>query len=310
LRAQKLLLARVQFLAILFVLLILGSVVLAWRNLRRDRADRRGALTIAITVFSLTLSGGVLAGAHVAGLWELQILVRILSWSAFVAALVSSLYLAIEPHVRRYWPTALISWSRFRAGQIRDPLVASHLLIGISTVLVWEVIFWAIFAAGGRVIRGWEPLPAAVAALNSSRHFVAVLFSQVTEGIFLSLAILVFVALLRLWIRRLWLADLLASVLVSSYVFVASSNTLQNILAVVLNIAFVYIVLWMLRRFGLMAAMAVIITDQILSWAPPIGIFSWYGGRSLLTLAIPASVAAWAFWVLESAQWRQRRTTP
>jgi len=97
---------------------------------------------------------------------------------------------------------------------------------------------------------------------------------------------------------------------VSSFLFVVYTNTVQNILAVVLNIAFVYIVLWMLRRFGWLAALAVIITDQILSFAPPIGIFSWYGGRSLLTLAIPFGIAAWAFWVIQSAESRRRATTP
>jgi hypothetical protein len=37
-------------------------------------------------------------------------------------------YLAMEPFVRRIWPTALISWTRAVSGGWRDPLVGRDLL--------------------------------------------------------------------------------------------------------------------------------------------------------------------------------------
>jgi hypothetical protein len=50
--------------------------------------------------------------------------------AVFLASLFWSLYIAIEPYVRRHWPDALISWTRLQAGRVRDPLVASHVLAG------------------------------------------------------------------------------------------------------------------------------------------------------------------------------------
>jgi hypothetical protein len=40
--------------------------------------------------------------------------------------------MAFEPYVRRHWPYAIISWSRFLSGRLRDPLVGGHILIGVT----------------------------------------------------------------------------------------------------------------------------------------------------------------------------------
>jgi hypothetical protein len=295
----------------LFVLFVAGSILLAGHNLRRGRADRRGAWIAAAAGFGLAVASGLLAAAHISTLWELHILVKLLSWAGFVAGLLSSLYLAIEPYVRLHWPNALISWSRFRAGRMRDPLVGSHVLIGIFTAVVFEAAFWALFAAGNRSIRTWQPFPAALESLDSSGRFAAMFFSGVGIGLFNSIAILLLVVLLRLFISRLWLADLLASVFVSSWVFVAYSNTFQSAILGTLIIAFIYLVLWILRGFGFMAALAAMITDQVLTGTAPIALSSWYAGRSLVILAVPAAVAAWSLWVVLSAyrrEWRQWAT--
>ena len=45
--------------------------------------------------------------------------------------LLGFLYLAVEPFVRKHWPDALISWLRVVGGRLRDPLVASHVLVGV-----------------------------------------------------------------------------------------------------------------------------------------------------------------------------------
>jgi hypothetical protein len=64
---------------------------------------------------------------------------------------------------------------------------------------------------------------------------------------------------------------------------------------------FTYFLLWMLRRFGLVAVFAGVITMQVLTQTGPIQLSSWYAGRSLATLAVPALVAAWALWVVLSS---------
>ena len=53
------------------VLLIVGAVVLAVRSLRLGRGDRRGAIRVALAVFSLRMLQWVLAGHHVSGPGEI-----------------------------------------------------------------------------------------------------------------------------------------------------------------------------------------------------------------------------------------------
>ena len=45
--------------------------------------------------------------------------------------MVYSIYMALEPDVRRRWPETLIAWSRVLAGRVNDPLVGRDLLLGI-----------------------------------------------------------------------------------------------------------------------------------------------------------------------------------
>ena len=46
------------------------------------------------------------------------------------------LYLALEPYVRKFWPTTLISWSRCVAGNALDPQVGRDVLIGVFVAAI------------------------------------------------------------------------------------------------------------------------------------------------------------------------------
>jgi hypothetical protein len=42
------------------------------------------------------------------------------------------LYVALEPFVRRVSPERLVSWTRLLAGDVRDPMVARDVLVGVA----------------------------------------------------------------------------------------------------------------------------------------------------------------------------------
>ena len=42
-----------------------------------------------------------------------------------------SIYISLEPYVRRWWPHTLISWARLLSGRVRDPLVGRDILAGL-----------------------------------------------------------------------------------------------------------------------------------------------------------------------------------
>ena len=105
------------------------AVLLALRNLRSGRGDRRGAMRLAIFL----LAAGALSNALQTG--DLQILTRGPTLIFFVASFAWLLYIALEPHIRRVSPELMIGWSRMLAGSLRDPLVGRDVLIGVLVAI-------------------------------------------------------------------------------------------------------------------------------------------------------------------------------
>lgn len=161
----------------------------------------------------------------------------------------------------------------------------------------------AVFAlAIERYFKDYFPLP--LDALTSVSAFWGMLF--ITAGAFFSY-ILLFAPVVRLFLpRRIWLADGIAAVLASAWSFAGSDNLWQNAIGGSTTVLFCLIDLWVLRRFGLLAAVASLLTDAVIEYVMPIELQSWYGGRGLVLLAIPALVAAWATWVIVSRHLRPR----
>jgi hypothetical protein len=65
--------------------------------------------------------------------WEWLPQVRLAISQALVGAGTTGVfYLALEPHVRRRWPTVLVAWSRVLSGRWRDPLVGRDVLASLA----------------------------------------------------------------------------------------------------------------------------------------------------------------------------------
>lgn len=106
--------------------------MLALRNLRQGRGDRRGAMRLAAFFLAVRFLVWVFESHHVptAG-GELGNLLFVgLESAIFWAVLGGMLYLALEPVLRRRWPERLIGWTRLLAGDFRDPLVGRDILAG------------------------------------------------------------------------------------------------------------------------------------------------------------------------------------
>jgi len=273
-----------------------GAVLVAWRNLRLGRGDRRGAARLAGCTFLLMMGTWIFGASHVPGSWEVSLLAMALGLSGLVAAVIWCFYLAIEPYVRRFWPDALISWTRLQSGRLRDPLVASHVLAGLSGALFMYALgmtFIGLFSRGKQVM-----LPA-VETLSSAAALASYFSGEATIGIVVAIGIIVFVVLMRLLVRRVWIADLLASLFIGAGIL-GGPWAYQYPLDRVYSFATAYVVLWLFRRFGLLAVVTVFVLDLTVL-TQPVSLTSWYAGRSLIVLAVPAALAAWALWVILSA---------
>jgi serine/threonine-protein kinase len=116
-----------------------GTALLARRSLRLGRADRTGArvlflYALAMTVFYLPPLDSLATPAGARALF------LALSWGTFLALVAVGSYLALEPAVRRRWPTAAISWARLLGGRPRDPMVGRDVLLGLLLGVLISIV--------------------------------------------------------------------------------------------------------------------------------------------------------------------------
>jgi serine/threonine-protein kinase len=115
---------------------LIGSIFLARHNLRSRRGDLRGAMAVGISTAVIYLLAHLFSG----NLGEIGLLSILLGGTggaplghALVHGVTMALaYLAIEPYVRRLWPSVLVSWARLVAGRLRDPIIGRDVLIGVA----------------------------------------------------------------------------------------------------------------------------------------------------------------------------------
>ena len=198
-----------------WILLILAAGgFLVIRNLRLGRGDRHGAFRLAMLAFTARLLLWIFGGHHVPVFWsELGLFAGALAWSLCVAAAVWSLYIALEPTVRRLWPRRLVGWSRLLAGRYRDPIVGRDILIGSVAGLViticWSqlhILLSQWLGADNPPLPLWFPGPKfyvpRIDTLLGGRFVVAGLMSALLSGLYVTLALTVFLLGWRLVLRK------------------------------------------------------------------------------------------------------------
>ena len=133
-RARDVVLLGTACIALLFI------SIMARRNWRLGRVDRKGALRLGMARFFL----GFLTWLGMMHPVPSEDMVPFffancaawLTWGAVLALL----YIALEPLVRARWPHTIVTWSRLLAGRWLDAQVNSHILIGVTAgAIVWVV---------------------------------------------------------------------------------------------------------------------------------------------------------------------------
>lgn len=277
--------------------LLIGAVVLAKRNLALSRGDRRGAARLGRLMFGLTLASGLLIGHHVANYNELMNLTLSVSWASFVGLFVHVLYLATEPHVRKNWPNALVSWSRLLNGQFFDPLVGSHVLLGIAAGMLLSVLRLAPVAAGYG-----EPFYPLLHAFESPAHMVGASIASAETLTLFTVGALLTLVVLRLIARRAWLGDLLWLGLL------AASNLSSGPNAVVRRILLGVLLLWLLNRHGVLAVAVMAIVLRLLS-EPPLLLSAPNAEAVVAGHAVIVLIAAGALYAATSKPRVRKHTT-
>ena len=195
-------------LTVFFVVLI-GSVLLAIHNLRLGRGDRKGALRLAIFVSVLTLAARLFSSHHIPTFGEFSTILNGLQDTLFAGAFFWTVYVALEPFVRRRWPHRIISWSRLLAGDFRDPLVGRDILIG--GIFGFGIVLWQISVL---LARGWlkdstlTPDYEPASENLGLGEFVTAFVQQTTTPLLNGFQLIFLVLLLAMLFRRDWLGFL------------------------------------------------------------------------------------------------------
>ena len=284
-----------MLLGILAVLLV-GGAVLAKRNLRLGRGDRRGASRLASAIFAMGVTSWLLVCHHVADpIAQIIATTRGAGLAAVLAGIPWLFYLALEPYVRRERPWTIVSWTRLLEGGVRDAVVWRDVLFGAA----WGVLLTCAGDLLSRlpVLLGRpEPAPSSgfLDALVGLRTRLALVVGLPTDAALLSLGLLLLFLVFRLVLRRDRPAGL-ALVLVLSFLNVAQS---EHPLAISLPISLVVssVVVGMLLRFGLVATIAGIWVSDLLSLTPhSLEVDSWLGGGTVLVVPLVIAVGVYAF---------------
>src|SRR6185369_6099210 len=184
---------------------MIGSGLLALRNMRLGRGDRKGAFRLAGFLVVVFFLRWLFSSHHVATEAEAFNFITgvqtILYWTFFYWVV----YLAFEPFVRRRWPGRIVSWSRLLAGGFRDPLVGRDILIG--AIFGLGVILSNFYLAslvpqwfGYPPATPWMDFPAT--QLLGIRSFAFGITQQIFGGLFQAFILLFFLLLLYIILRR------------------------------------------------------------------------------------------------------------
>jgi serine/threonine protein kinase len=272
-------------LSVLVVVILCAAPVLARRNLREGRADRRGATRLAIFTFCVLMGLWLTTGhlmASIAGYGEF--LLAVATSLAYGLAL-WTVYLAAEPFVRRRWPQTLISWTTVVSGKVNDAVVGRDVLIGVSfgsALLLIDLLL---------NVNSTTASFRALAPLNGFRGALGLVFSVLPQGIRGALIYLLLICLFRVVLRNQWLAGAAFTLLFASLNYLQSSNTLAAV-----GTSVVYGVLAvMMLRWGALAVCTGVSVGNLMELIP----FTshpddWFVGSSIFLVALIVALGAWA----------------
>jgi serine/threonine-protein kinase len=286
----------------IFITVMVGSALLALRNVRLGRGDRKGAFRLAGFLLVVFFLRWLFTSHHVATEAEAFNFIagvqRILYWTFFFWVV----YLAFEPFVRRRWPGRIVSWSRVLAGGFRDPLVGRDILIG--AVFGLGIILSNFYLAS--LVPQWFGYPPPIpwfdfpaTQLLGIRSFPFGITQQIFGGLFQSFILLFFLLLLYIILRR----ERLAAVAVWLIGTVALSLTHETALGVPFSCLAAFLVVWVLYRYGLLALISAIFFLHLHIFYPVTSDFSaWYAADFVLALLIALALAGFGFYTSLAGQ--------
>jgi hypothetical protein len=277
----------------LVIILVLGGIWFAVRNIARGRGDRKGAWRLAWVVFGVELATFLFRAHFVATMATLLLVAMAVSTALLAAGIMWVLYIALEPYVRRTWPQTIISWTRLVDGRVRDPLIGRDLVFGVLIGMSWILVFEL-----GKLyeIRNGAPMGIPVTEfLLGTREALAMCFSIAVNSIMGTLMFFLTLVLLRVLVRNRWLAAVLFVLIYSVPKIITSDHLFEATLVWVPieAIAAVAVV-----RFGLIAlGVACFMANLLLNVPYTLDFSNWYAAHCMFIVLLFVALGTWGFYL-------------
>jgi len=275
-----------------FGAVLFGSILIVKRNVRQKRGDEAGSWRLANFLFFVFLAMWALQAHHLASLGEFRTAVLALAWAFLVSTFARMLYFGLEPFVRKRDPHTLIGWVRLIGGKIRDPLVGRDVLIGMTYGVllgVFESLDNVLLPLLGR--RPPQPGSPAMDSLLGVRQTLGSVFAYTWIFVLYSLGIFFLLFLVRLLVRKDWIAAIVI-VFLGSIMYPGGDYFWWTFLASAVIWLSIYLVL---RRFGLLALVVGLVVQNILITFPMTTHLSrWYASGAIAGMLTIIAIALFA----------------
>jgi protein kinase-like protein len=278
---------------LILLTLLFGGAWLARQNLRAGRGDRRGAARFSAAMVVLQLAMWLLGAHHVSSEGEFDVLANGLEDAVLLGAFFWLVYIALEPFVRRHWPDMLISWTRLLSGGLWDPLVGRDLLLGAAAGSVMAVVMGPV----RRLIPVWlgfaPPIPRSTPVETTSLRGMLATF-LIAPGISIAwvFALVFFLVLFRLLVRRGWIAAILVTLLLLPNFLGTEAPAITLPMAALMTGLLVFVTI----HFGLLAALAFEVCRRLLEvFVTTADTSAWYFYPGPIAIAAILAVALWGF---------------
>ncbi len=273
-----------------------GILVIARRNLRLGRGDRKGAARLSIVIALSLLIALLIRADHVAAIdSEIALDTNIAAQAIFFGWIAWLNYLGLEPYARRRWPQLMISWTRMLSGKLRDPMVGRDVLIGVlGGIAMMLITSLSVVLPSGFGHHQQPPLAQIVTTLTGGRHVFFFILVNLYAGFVFGLAGLMGLFMLRGVLRLNWLVHALTFVFID-FAMISLNPTMVPWSPEVLLMTTIWYVLML--RVGALAAGTGFYFVSLLSVIPlTLDMHSWYADRTLLVLGLFGALIGYAFW--------------
>jgi serine/threonine-protein kinase len=286
---------------LLWVLPLVGSIFLARHNLRSKRGDLRGAMVVGTATAILYLLFHLFS-VNLPEVGLLSILFGATTGAPLGHALVHGVtmalaYLAIEPYIRRLWPSVLVSWARLVAGRLRDPIIGRDVLIGVALGSLLQLASIAAQSLERHLGFPIDPPRLSTELLETMIHALPIL-AQVCLALALGLLRATLLYTILVFFRFVFRNSLLAAIATLLCFMVALSDFSSKALGVDLVVMFV---IWsgsvvIALRYGYVAmqiAVAVGLLGDSLAWS--LDFNSWVAPQTVFAWGILLALLAYGF---------------